>query len=92
MIHDVRHNDCMSQTALSLAISISQLPSPERMNEYHSLVTHVAEGGGYLSISPKRYAPTEWKGTLHVEGVVHQVFGPTVEDVIHELADRVGAI
>lgn len=62
------------------------------MNEYHLLVTHVASGGGYLDIAARRHAPSEWRGTLTVEGIVHRVRGATVDDVIHQLADRVGAI
>lgn len=62
------------------------------MNDYHSLVIHLASDGGYLSIAPRRHAPTEWKGTLQVDGATHQVLAETVEDVIHQLADRVGAI
>lgn len=62
------------------------------MNDYRSLVTHLASEGGYLSVAPRRHAPTEWKGTLQVEGALHQVLAETVEDVIHQLADRVGAI
>lgn len=62
------------------------------MTEYLHLVTHVALDGGYLHISPHRYVPTEWRGECHLEGVVHRVSGPTVEDVVHQLADRTGAI
>ena len=82
----------MSLTDRSLHISISQLPSPEGVNDYLRLVTHVATDGGALEVAPRRHAPTEWKGRCTLEGIVHQVFGPTVDDVLHQLADRVGAI
>jgi len=62
------------------------------VNDYSALVTHVARDGGYLDIHPRRTFPSEWKGTCHLEGAVHTVIGDSVDDVIHQLADRTGAI
>ena len=82
----------MSPSERSLHISISQLPSPERVSEALQLVTHVARDGGYLSIEPNRLAPTQWRGVCKLEGITHISMGATVEDVVHDLADRTGAI
>ena len=81
-----------SQLMSSLFISISQLPSPQRVEDYRRLVIHLASEGGYLEIGAQRYAPTRFKGTAILEGAVHTVMGDTVDDVVHGLADRVGAI
>ena len=62
------------------------------MNDYLRLVSHVASEGGYLSVCPRRLAPSEWKATVHLEDAVHTVLGPTVDDVVTQLADRVGAL